>query len=144
MPGLRRVDGLRELTQALKKLPSEMRGRPLTAATRAGARLIADDAKGRAPVDSGGLRQNIGVFTIPKRRLGAGLDYGVEIRGDEKGKAGDPRNAYYWRFVELGTANQAAQPFLRPALATQSQSAIRAFVDTFSRRLDEIARKART
>ena len=144
MPGLRRVDGLQELTRALKKLPSEMRGRPLISATRAGARLIADDARNRAPVDSGGLQKNIGVFAIPKRRLGAGLDYGVEIRGDEKGKAGDPRNAYYWRFVELGTANQAAQPFLRPALATQSQAAIRAFTESFSRRLDTIARKART
>ena len=146
MPGLRRVDGLQELTRALKKLPSEMRGRPLISATRAGARLIADDARNRVPVDTGNLRDNIGVFAIPKRRMPSGFDYGVEIRGNEKGKAGSPGNAYYWRFIEIevGAYNRPATPFLRPALATQSQAAIRAFTESFSRRLDTIARKART
>ena len=150
MPGLRRVDGLRELTQALKKLPSEMRGRPMISATRAGANKIRDAARANLvavrAVDEGNLLENIGVFAIPKRRLPSGFDYGVEIRGNEKGKAGSPGNAYYWRFIELevGAYNRPARPFLRPALQTQSQAAIRAFIGTFSRQLDTIARKART
>lgn len=127
----------------LKRLPKEMRAGPLQSATRAGANVIRDEAQARVPVDTGNLQRNIGVFAIPKRRMPAGIDYGVEIRGNEKGKRGDPRNAFYWRFVELGTSTRAPQPFLRPALASGTQRAIGVFTEAFRRRLDTIAKKAR-
>ncbi|MNP86751.1 hypothetical protein D3C76_1871820 [compost metagenome] len=37
------------------------------------------------------------------------------MRVNTKGKAGDPKNAFYWKFIELGTAQQAATPFIRPS-----------------------------
>ena len=143
MPGLKRVQGLDQLAKALKNLPEEFRKGPLSAAVRAGGRVIAEDAARRAPNDTGKLKDNIGAFPIPKTRLPAGIDYGVEIRGNERGKAGDPKNVYYWRFVELGTSNMPAQPFLRPALATQSKAAIEEFRITFSRQLNRAAERAK-
>ncbi|MDG5516323.1 HK97-gp10 family putative phage morphogenesis protein, partial [Escherichia coli] len=38
-------------------------------------------------------------------------------------KASDPRNAFYWRFVELGTINMPAHPFIRPAFDTTEELA---------------------
>lgn len=143
MPGLRRVEGLSDLLKTLEKLPDEMRKGPVRTATRTGARVIADEARRNAPEDTGGLKRNIGAFPIPKRRIPPGIDVGYEIRGDEKGKAGDPRNAYYWRFIEMGKANQAPNPIFRNALASQSSAAIQAFIQEFKATSDRAVQRAK-
>nr|WP_253192715.1 HK97-gp10 family putative phage morphogenesis protein [Burkholderia cenocepacia] len=51
---------------------------------------------------------------------------GVRVR--TKGKGDSPSNAFYWRFVELGTQHVRAQPFVRPAFDAaigQAEGAIR-------------------
>jgi HK97 gp10 family phage protein len=56
-------------------------------------------AKQFCPVDTGRLRQSIGATPMSSKRVRIGT------------------NLYYAPFVEYGTVNQAAQPFLTPALA---------------------------
>ena len=59
--------------------------------------LVYDAAKGRVPVDTGALRDSI--------EMSYGLNEGeVSTR------------LYYAPYVEYGTANMSAQPFLQPAL----------------------------
>jgi HK97 gp10 family phage protein len=68
------------------------------------AEQVADDARALAPVDSGALRDSIQVVKTDD------LHYTVEV------------TVPYAAEVELGTANQAAQPFLFPAFeATRNE-----------------------
>jgi HK97 gp10 family phage protein len=69
----------------------------------------------RAPERTGKLKRNVVVVTM----RGAKCDSsGVHIRGvnpetgnsDNTMKASNRRNAFYWRFVELGTSNMPAHP----------------------------------
>jgi HK97 gp10 family phage protein len=148
MPGLKRVDGLQQLSRTLKQLPDVMRRGVVVSATRAGARVIAQEAQRNAPVgETGNLRRNISAFPIPKKYMPAGFDVGYQIRGDERGSAGDPNNAYYWRFIEMGRPNAAPKqkpnPIFRNALATQSRPAIAAFIDTFGKRVGRAVERAK-
>lgn len=72
--------------------------------------LITRDAQGNAPVDSGDLRSTIrGVLEQAAQAVAARIVAGG-IPGAATGRLVD-----YALFVELGTANAAAQPFLFPA-----------------------------
>lgn len=142
MPNMR-VSGLSELLATLKSLPDEFKGEPTRRALRAGAEVIRADAARRAPVDTGGLSKNIVMRTIPPRFLPRGSADGVSIMGNRAGKKGDPQNAYHYAFVELGTKNQRAQPFLRPAFESSKGEAVGVYTDEFRRNLDRAVAKAK-
>lgn len=63
------------------------------------AQAIANEAKVRAPVDTGNLRQNILAVQVDPLHWRTGVT----------------NNAAYAIYVEFGTRHMAAQPFLRPA-----------------------------
>ncbi|WP_141022151.1 HK97-gp10 family putative phage morphogenesis protein, partial [Escherichia coli] len=85
--------------------------RVLREATRAGANVLKEEVVSRAPVRRGKLRRNVVVLSRCSRD--GGMESGVHIRGvnpdtgnsDNTMKADNPRNAFYWRFVEMGTVN---------------------------------------
>lgn len=66
------------------------------------ADLVADEARRRCPVNTGALRDSI--RTARKKDA---KDIWI-IAGNKK--------VYYARFVEYGTVNSPAKPFMRPAL----------------------------
>lgn len=51
-----------------------------------------------------------------------------------------PGNVYYWRFLEFGTEKMAAQPFMRPALASNIQPVTEAIVRELKVQLDKAVR----
>lgn len=87
------------------------------------------------------------VLTQRSKRRGNYL--GVHIRGrnlrtgnsDNSMKASDPRNAFYWRFVELGTINMPAHPFIRPAFDTTEELAARIAIQRMNQAIDEVLSK---
>uniref|UniRef100_UPI00056E077C HK97-gp10 family putative phage morphogenesis protein n=1 Tax=Xenorhabdus bovienii TaxID=40576 RepID=UPI00056E077C len=74
---------------------------------------------------------------------------GVYVRGanakgtnsDKSMKASDPRNAYYWRFLENGTSKMAAQPFIRPAFDRKSDEAAEFAMKRLNQAIDEALSK---
>ncbi len=56
-------------------------------------------------------------------------------------KANNPRNAFYWRFVELGTANMPAHPFVRPAYDTREEEAASVAIAGMNQAIDEVLSK---
>lgn len=96
-------DGDKKLVENLKKINRTASGRALRRAAKQGAEVIVQEAKRRAPVDTGLLRKSIR-SKFKKRRSESVT---VEIGPSEK--------AYYGYFVEFGTSKMAARPFLRPA-----------------------------
>lgn len=153
------VKGLTELEfnfVELLKLDAEEGGRAVRSALRAGAKVIADDAKLRVPVDSGELRDALHVSTT-KDSSGA-IIAGIKFR---KVRGGD--FPFHWRFVEYGTGPRfrrrrakgkvvkklggatgvmPARPFLRPAFEAKKKAAVKkvqeALAATIKRRMRKL------
>jgi len=125
------ICGLAELNHQLRiRLPQAVRQRVLRAALRAGAKIIVRQAKALAPVDSGALKKHIRARANRKGKRGCvDISIGVFAR---KGQD----YPYYWRFLELGTCNLSARPFLRPALDNQQIQVIEAIRKKLKQRID--------
>lgn len=100
------------LEAALRELGGKIAGRLGSNATRAGARVIVNQAKARVPVDTGALKRSIRTFTDPA------------------GRGGSTRTAYagsrarHAHLVEFGTRFMPARSFLRSALDEAGQAAV--------------------
>ena len=139
MSNERNISGGRELDAFLQTLAVKVEKNIMRSALRAGANVFKDEAKANVPVDLGDLRRSIRVTTGAK---------GGQVTASVK--AGN-KKAFYWRFVEFGTAahkiapkngralaiggkvvravnhpGARAKPFLRPALDAKAEMALRA------------------
>lgn len=140
--------GLDEIARDLETLSRAENNKVLRDATRAGAEVLREEVIQRAPERSGKLKKNVVVLTQKSRRRGE-ISSGVHIRGrnmrtgnsDNSMKASDPKNAFYWRFVELGTVNMPAHPFVRPAFDTRQEQAAQAAMERMNRAIDEVLSK---
>lgn len=87
------------------------------AALKAVAKLVRKDAKARVKQQSertGNLRRCIGTRVRRKGPEGPSLQLGVFSRAQAKRKG--LQDPYYAWWIEAGTANMRARPFLRPAV----------------------------
>jgi HK97 gp10 family phage protein len=159
--GTVKLEGLDGLLDRMRALPREVvskNGGPARAALFRGARVIRDAARAKAPVRSGFLQKQIAALrSRDPKRFGASEMYSVGIKGGarkkyantkrnvRKGRAGQEYetagNAYYWRFMEFGTARMPARPFLRPAFEANKEKAMQTIVDELNKGLDRIVRK---
>ncbi|EHX8526182.1 HK97 gp10 family phage protein, partial [Escherichia coli] len=125
--------GLEDISRDLQLLSGAENNRVLREATRAGANVLKEEVVSRAPVRRGKLRRNVVVLSRCSRD--GGMESGVHIRGvnpdtgnsDNTMKADNPRNAFYWRFVEMGTVNMPPHPFVRPAFDVRSEQAAQVY-----------------
>lgn len=140
--------GLLKISDDLKALSKAENRRVLNKATRAGANIVRDEAKKRAPKKTGKLKKNI--VTLSHRSKGNNdASSGVHIRGrnprtgnsDTKMKADNPNNSFYWRFLEHGTSKMAARPFIRPAFEARQQQIEKAVVEVANQAIDEVLKK---
>lgn len=160
----------RQLVKRLEALPVELgskRGGPLRVALRAGGRVIQADAKSRAEnlseaVSAGGSvsqrstpSQSTPADTAPKVGRSGRLARAIRLSLVKRPamteemqiwvypgrKRGDPRGAYYWRFVEFGTSLMQARPFLRPAFEAKKREALGVFSTTFGKAIAAAERK---
>ncbi len=98
------VHGTKELMADLRKAKVDVQN-DARRVLREMADKIADDARGRVPVDTGLLKNSI-KLSVSKRQLEASVSAGGKVRG---------KDAYYAQFVEFGTKHSPAQPFLYPS-----------------------------
>jgi HK97 gp10 family phage protein len=138
-----RVDGLEELGKALKDFPTVLAQKYLKRATFTAAALIEADAISRAPVRTGLLKSKIAIFkrssdgntahyAIGVRKLRLNTKIKKVLRILRKANGGESGvqlqdEAFYWRFLEFGTAKMSARPFLRPAFESQKNAALEVF-----------------
>lgn len=139
--------GLLDIGRDLDLLSKAENKKVLRDGTRAGAEVLKDEVIKRAPERTGKLKRNVVVVTMRGRRNS--ISSGVHIRGvnpetgnsDNKMKASNKRNAFYWRFVEVGTSNMPAHPFVRPAYDARQEEAARAAIARMNRAIDEVLSK---
>lgn len=114
-----RLEGFRELENALTKLPKVTGRNALRRVARGALEPMADTAKGLAPVavvDGGDLRASIAVSERRTRRVQKSGRFdrktGLEMA---MGPASGGGVLNYATFVEYGTADTSPQPYMRPA-----------------------------
>ena len=134
MPASRSVvlTGVAEMKAQLDSLGDpKLVSRILGAGLAAGATAIRDEAKTRAPVRTGALRESIIAYRYRKPppwqvnyRVGVKrikVAYTVNRLNRRLGRAGLKlkirEDTFYWRFLEYGTAKMHARPFMQPAIA---------------------------
>lgn len=143
--------GLNDIAKDLEALSRAENNKVLRDATRAGAEVLKEEVIARAPVRTGKLKKNVVVVTQKSRRRGE-ISSGVHIRGvnprtgnsDNTMKAKNPknpRNAFYWRFVEMGTVNMPPHPFIRPAFDVRQEQATEVAIRRMNQAIDEALSK---
>lgn len=151
MAEYRNLKGGKELQEFLNQLPVKLENNVMKSALRAGARVIADEAKVLVPVgDSGKLRESIRVSV--RSRKG---------RVSASAKAGN-KEAFYYNWIEYGTAAHEIRPkngkslffsglfselidhpgarakaFMRPAFDNKASEAIQAVGRMIGKRLNK-------
>lgn len=144
MADSRNLVGFDKLAKDLKKLGPRLAKNGLRGATSAGAAIIRNDARARAPVDTGELKKDIQMKRERDTQGGELIraNYSVYTRSGKKSRlSGKARNvdkdSFYWKFQEFGTAKMAAQPYMRPAFEANKDAAI----DRIGEKLDEHIQK---
>lgn len=147
------TDGFLQVDKALSQLSETMQEKVFVGATRAAAKVIAEDAKANVPVDTGLLKKSIGVAKAKKKDTPDGVVkfYVVpksKVRFTAKGTANGvgvkvktTTQAWYAHMVEFGTVNMAARPFLRPAYANSATKSVKAFQQYALKRVEKEVKK---
>ena len=145
-----RLEGAQETIDQLNKFGAELAREKLREAVKAGADIVAEDAKARAPIGTREPRKGAGTgrlkasikATLSKKGIMARVeaDYprnaGTRKSTTKKQKAGS--REYYAFAVEYGTRKMAAQPFMAPALAAKAPQVY----DRMQRAMEEACREA--
>lgn len=148
------LQGVDEVIDRLRRLPTAFAFRGMRRALRRGARIVMIAAKNNArriddPITRERIFENIDIANGGKRRerQEGGPVVRVGVRGGarplKKGtKVALPGgNTTHWRFVEFGTSEARAQPFLRPSLANNVQIISDLIMKAASEELDREIRK---
>jgi HK97 gp10 family phage protein len=147
------VTGLRQLGEAMRELKAEVARSVAGSMTNAAAQVVKKAAVTnitRNPsVETGSLRDSVIVKKLPKSQTELTSEHIVTVRGRGKiikrGKKKGQRqtSAPHGSFVEFGTVNMQAEPFLRPALEHNQQRAVEAMKERGRLRIEAAARKAK-
>lgn len=152
-----KIEGLKELNKALEELPKQIQQRPLRSAVSAAAGLIVKEAKARVPVGATGNLKSA-IYRYRSRRNSAtgretffvGIrqgkaQYKDTAKNRRKGRVGKKYNtqgeAYYWRFLEFGTAKMAKRSFLRPAFDENRTGAVEIMKERLGKAIQDQVRK---
>lgn len=125
------ISGLKELADKMRSLGPELNKKALRAGVSAAARIVRDDARARNPDDTGKTEKAIISKYVKKESNNFKQTYIVTVH----------RRAWYWRFVEFGTANLAARPFLRPAFEASKSKLVAAIASRIAKQIKAYDKK---
>jgi HK97 gp10 family phage protein len=135
------LDGFEEVIRQFDTLEAKLQKKGLTKAQRAGANVIAKDARKRAHKLSGNNRKFIKVKAIRRSRKA----FGVNIQTGTRAELGIPADAegYYPFTEEYGSKDNGAHPYMRPALATKREEATNAIGKALEKEVEKAVKKGK-
>lgn len=152
-----KIDGLKELDEALKKLPIELQKKELRAAVAKSSNILKKEVIAKAPVNTGRLRDNVYRFYAKNQSDSGRATYIVGVRNGKKkryvrsrknyrlGRAGQSYvtdgDAFYWKFIEFGTKKMPARPFIRPAFDGKKTEIIESIKLSLAKSIRKIANR---
>lgn len=102
---------LDDLADDFLRLEKGLQNKLTRQAVAAGARVARDEVRKTAPVRKGRLKRGVVASVVRRSDTPGEAVAGVRVSAPRS----DKQAPYYWRFLELGTVNMAAQPFIRPS-----------------------------
>jgi HK97 gp10 family phage protein len=112
------IVGGKELAEFLKSLPLKLERNIMRAALRAGARVIADEAKKNLSVHkTGALKASIRTSSRSQK----GTVFAYARAGGRRGAANKDKSAFYSAFIEFGSAAHAIVPKNKPFLVFRAR-----------------------
>ncbi|AQW29038.1 HK97-gp10 family putative phage morphogenesis protein [Ralstonia syzygii subsp. celebesensis] len=126
--------------EALTKVASES---VLRQAAVAGARVLLDEVRMRAPVNLGIYEGKWGRHPpgFLRRNILLAFDKDTSVEGLRASYLVTwSKEAFYGRFVEFGTSKMAANPFLRPAYEAKKAAAAQKFSEVIEAKAEELTR----
>lgn len=144
-----KLTGLDALQAQLVALGKEAGAKALAQAAREAFKPVLADAKALVPVNTGSLRDALRLSVVkPKGDDGPAVVVGVVVGAGSKDAAGgkligrdELPPARRWHFIELGTAFQAAHPFLRPALRANAAAVLDKLKVEIAKSIQKVLRK---
>lgn len=156
-----KMEGIDQLVIKLNALKYDAQYKGGRYALRKAAQLIRDKARENAQrLDNPTSRNKIYLNIVEKWAskqykatgdlgfrigvLGGARDYSAygEITTGKSASDNPGGDTFYWRFVEFGSENNRAKPFMRPALEQNTQAATDVFIAQFDKAIDRALRKA--
>lgn len=141
-------DGMDEALAKMRGLAPGLVKKGIRAAARRGAKVFADAAKVGAkriddPQSAANIAKNIVIRESGKegKKLNA-IVMRVGVKGGARPDNHDPKNTGHFRFLEFGTSEMRAQPFLRPAMTSNIDRATAAVVRELIPQIDKQIKKA--
>ena len=154
-----KLEGIDALNKALADATKQIRTKAVRSALRKAGQIISKEAKTSAPIlkaptktrKAGTVKRNIAVRNSKFARQAGneGVFIGVRpLRGSRQkklGKAGakNPNDPFYWRFLEFGTKNISARPFLQKAADSKGAQAIKTFMDSVVPQIEKLNAKVK-
>lgn len=146
-----KVHGIPDLKAALASIVPKLRRRALRNALAAGARLVRDEARQKAPVlkpelrvpyrKPGTVKKAITVRTSKVARRAGDVGVFVNVRPAKAGQRGakSPTDPHYWKFLEFGTVKMRARPFLQEG-AKRLGDALQKFISVIGPQIEKLNR----
>ncbi len=134
-----KVDGLRELGERMRNLSAKTANQFSYRATGKAASLVKKEAKRniqKSPsIVTRSLLNAVIAKKIPKSKTALTAEHIVTVRRKKTGRKTKTLQATapHARFVEFGTRNMPAEPFLRPALDQNIQPSINVMKDSLAK-----------
>lgn len=154
-----KVEGLSQIHKALSELGRKVSNKIAVKAMREGGKIVREQARQNAPVLSqstpyrraGTLKKAIKSSTKVLKNGKIGTVVRVKtlttkqietfkVRSGKKG-ALNPKDPYYWRFLEFGTSKMPAKPFMRPAFEQSKEKAATEIIKTLKDGIESEAGK---
>lgn len=142
-----RIEGLDPILKKMKALSSDkFRLKAVRSAGTKAMRIVRDSARQRAkafddPNTPSNIAKNIVTRNDTKggKRIG-GVVIKVGVVGGARALRGN-KDTGHWRFKELGTSSQPAEPFMRPSLEQNVGKVTEVFVASLNTEIDKIIAK---
>jgi HK97 gp10 family phage protein len=118
----------------------------LTRAARKAFTPVLESARAGAAVDSGLTRDNIVIATQKPKDGESVVNVGLRVKKSKETRLRkDGRKAtsphWRWHFKEVGTVDQPAQPFMRPALDANAETVVSDLRGELRKAIDRVLKK---
>jgi HK97 gp10 family phage protein len=100
------MTGMEELMQRLEEMGNKA-GKIQNEALKRAAETVLDSAKEKVPVDTGKLKDTLDMSTVKTKNGEKYIEVGIT--------KGDNSEIFYGKFIEWGTSQRPATPYLQPA-----------------------------
>lgn len=145
--------GVDELLGKIDSVKEDVRLKGGRFALRKAANLVAAKAKQGAakhndPKTGRSIADNVAVrFSTKRFKATKDIEFRIGVKGGAKPSRNTDEGAGaptpHWRFIEFGTENQPAEPFMRPALEQNIGAATDEFVIQYGKALDRAIKRAK-